>query len=579
MPLAAAPEALACRCSSSSSSTRVCPTPLATDCYQQPQAQRRWFQAAGVMRHPLSGHRAVAARAIVPLTTPTQTRFFALGALLLLLGVAEGGTPTYKGGADYYAILGISKKADKAEIKKAYRAKSLEFHPDKCQLDKEECQAKFIEASTAHEVLSDDEKRKIYNQHGEEGLKEGGAGGQSGEQAKAMFRQYFGREPDGNVRIVHQGGRMMFMEEGEPGPQENIYDDTNVIQLDEGTFKSFIHDRDEPWAVEFYKPNQDESVEVKGEWLKFADTFGSFLKVGAVNCRKERGLCSKASISDFPAVRWYPMDKDKPPEVYEGSISAKELGKWASENIPDYTTVVEDKLQLRSWLDSIKGPAAVLFTDKSSAPPMWKALSREYLNRANLGVVRRCDKNGVFKTPLQREYDVRIPQVVLLDPIDEVGKIKEKFDSQLKMETLKLWFMKIVAVAKKAGPAATFKEWSRSRLEAGDCGPKDSQFCFIWLKAGADAQVEEATRALAHKYRRDPIKMMWANVELNPSLLEAFGLEESEASDHFVAFRPKRSKFKVHEGPLRFEELDAFVDGTLNGGPLSGKLKVPHIEL
>lgn len=510
---------------------------------------------------------------MAPVASPAA-RWLTVGMMVLLCGLAEGAK-----GADYYAILGIDRKADKVEIKKAYRAKSLEFHPDKCQLDNEdECQAKFIEVSTAYEVLSDDEKRKIYNKHGEEGLKEGG--GDDGEQAKAMFRQFFGREPDGEVRIERRGGQMMFREMGEPGPKENIYDDTSVIELNDDTFKPFIHDRTEPWVVEFYKPNEEDSTDVKADWVKFADTFGSFLKVGAVNCRMQAKICSKASIKDFPAVRWYPMENDKPPEVYEGAVSAKELGKWASDMMPDFTAVLEDKQQLRAWLDNLKvGPAAVLFTDKSATPPMWKALSREYLNRANLGVVRRCDKHGVFKNALQKEYDVRIPQVIHIDPLDAVGKIKEKFSSQMNWDTLKLWFMKLVAVAKKAGPAATFKEWSRSRLEAGDCSPTDSQFCFIWLKAGADPQAEEATRALAHKYRRDPIKMMWANVELNPGLLDAFGLEESEASDHFVAFRPKRSKFKVHEGLLRFEELDSFVDGTLTGGPLPGKLKVQRIEL
>jgi len=210
---------------------------------------------------------------------------------------------------------------------------------------------------------------------------------------------------------------------------------------------------------------------------------------------------------------------------------------------------------------------------------MWKALSREFKGRANLAVIGRCDKTGVFKTPLQREYDVRIPQIVKLDPLQEVGKIAEKFDSQMRKSVLNLWFLKIIAQNKKAGPQATFKEWSKERYEAGDCGPKDSQFCFLWLKAGADPAVEDATRQLAHKYRTDPIKMMWASVNLSPSVLEAFGLEMADATDFFVAFRPKRSRFKIHEGPLRFEELDTFVDGVLNCGPLEGRLKVPHIEL
>eukprot|EP00439_Symbiodinium_sp_Y106_P027997 s3255_g3.t1 len=480
-------------------------------------------------------------------------------------------------GADYYAILGIPKNADQAAIKKAYRAKSLEYHPDKCADDKEQCQTKFIEVSSAYEVLSDAEKRKVYDQHGEEGLKEGH---QSDEQAKAMFRQFFGREPDGNVRIVRRGGQMMFMEEGEPGPKEDIYGNTNVTELTSDLYGSQINDRIEPWFVQFYKPNNDESREVRGEYIKFADTFKDFLNIGAVNCRQQPDVCSKASINEYPAFRWFGEDKGTPPEIFsEGTPSAKNLGKWASAMMPDYTTVLQDKHELRKWLDNVKGPHILLFTDKMSSPPMWKGLSREFNGRASLATVPRCDRTGVFKTPLQREYDVRIPQVVRIDPLDEIGKVTEKFSLTLKKESLNLWFMKAIALGKKAGPQATFKELSRDRIEAGDCGPTDSQFCFLWLKAGADPAVEEATRQLAQKYRRDPIKMMWANVELNPSILDAFDLHESDASDFFVALRSKRSRFKVHTGELRFEELDAFVDGVLNGGPLPGKLKVPKIEL
>lgn len=504
---------------------------------------------------------------------------------LVALVLVEAGKK--RKGPDYYARLGVEENVDKDALKKAYRAKSLEFHPDKCGGDtegeqagmtKEECQTKFIEVSAAYEVLSDPEKRKTYNEHGEEGLKEGGAGGQTGEQAKQMFRQFFGREPDGNVRIVNRGGQMMFHEEGEPGPKEDIYDDTSVIQLNGDVWKT-VTDRDEPWVVEFYKPNDDDSVEAKPEYIKFADTFKDFLNVAAVNCRQHGGICSGASITNFPAVRWFTEDPKADPEVFEGLLTAKLLGKWANSQMPDYTTHVEDKLQLRKWLDNAKGPAVLLFTDKSSTPPMWKALSREFKDRGiQLGVVPRCDKTGVFKTPLQREYDVYIPQIVRIDPMDEMGKIAEKAPA-IKKDVLNLWLMKVIALGKRAGPVATFKEWSSARYEAGDCAPTDSQFCFLWLKAGADAAVEEATRQLAHKYRTDPIKMMWTNVEMNPSLLEAFGLETSEATDFFVAYRPKRQKFKVHEGSFKFEELDGFVDSVMNGGPLTDRLKVPKIEL
>lgn len=70
---------------------------------------------------------------------------------------------------DYYEILGVGRNADVGEIKKAYRQKALEFHPDRNAHDPE-AEEKFKEASEAYEVLSDPQKRQIYNQLGHAGL-------------------------------------------------------------------------------------------------------------------------------------------------------------------------------------------------------------------------------------------------------------------------------------------------------------------------------------------------------------------------------------------------------------------------
>ena len=56
---------------------------------------------------------------------------------------------------DFYEILGISKTATQAEIKKAYRKKAIEFHPDKNPGDKQ-AEEKFKEAAQAYEILSDE---------------------------------------------------------------------------------------------------------------------------------------------------------------------------------------------------------------------------------------------------------------------------------------------------------------------------------------------------------------------------------------------------------------------------------------
>jgi molecular chaperone DnaJ len=71
---------------------------------------------------------------------------------------------------DYYEILGISRDADGDEIKKAYRHTALKYHPDRNPGDKE-AEENFKEAAEAYEVLSDREKRKIYDLYGHEGLR------------------------------------------------------------------------------------------------------------------------------------------------------------------------------------------------------------------------------------------------------------------------------------------------------------------------------------------------------------------------------------------------------------------------
>ena len=73
-------------------------------------------------------------------------------------------------GKDYYAILTLSKDANEDEIKKAYRKLALKWHPDRNK-NSSESTAKFKEISEAYEVLSDPQKRAVYDQYGEAGLK------------------------------------------------------------------------------------------------------------------------------------------------------------------------------------------------------------------------------------------------------------------------------------------------------------------------------------------------------------------------------------------------------------------------
>jgi molecular chaperone DnaJ len=93
---------------------------------------------------------------------------------------------------DYYKILDVARDASEADIKKAYRRLAMKLHPDRNPDDKA-AEEQFKEAKEAYEVLSDAQKRAVYDQHGHEGLDaQRGAGGGAGMNPGEAFGDIFG---------------------------------------------------------------------------------------------------------------------------------------------------------------------------------------------------------------------------------------------------------------------------------------------------------------------------------------------------------------------------------------------------
>ncbi|EST09293.1 DnaJ [Kalmanozyma brasiliensis GHG001] len=120
-------------------------------------------------------------------------------------------------GADYYKVLGVSKDADDETLKKAYKKAALKWHPDRNKDNIETANKKFKEVGEAFEVLSDKNKRAIYDQFGEEGLKGAGGPPPGADGAGGGFGGFPGGAGGGFGSFPGGGGRTFTFTSGAPG--------------------------------------------------------------------------------------------------------------------------------------------------------------------------------------------------------------------------------------------------------------------------------------------------------------------------------------------------------------------------
>ncbi len=133
--------------------------------------------------------------------------------------------------SDYYDILGVDSDASQDEIKKAYRKKAMEYHPDR-NPDDPDAEQKFKEASEAYDVLSDPETRQRYDRYGHAGLGQDGGAGRRGfhdiEDIFSAFDDIFGG----------RGGRRSRRQRGRPGSDLRVTLPLTLEEIAEGTEKN-----------------------------------------------------------------------------------------------------------------------------------------------------------------------------------------------------------------------------------------------------------------------------------------------------------------------------------------------------
>lgn len=373
----------------------------------------------------------------------------------------------------------------------AYRKLALKYHPDKvAEEDKEESEAAFVKISEAYNVLSDEEKRKIYDKYGKNGLDaheqghdprtsgfgdggfgggggghqfhfNGGSGPGGGFDPFMMFDQFFSQDgfgggggfPGGGGGFPGGGGG--FPGGGFPGGRqrvEELYPKSSPIaklgrrKFPDGSSKNI-------WLVTFYDNNSEACQQSQATVNKLASKFTGSVKVGAVNCGQESDFCEEmgASLRRLPAFA----------TVVEGNVSifeksqapsAKELYNFVVDNVPfslvqqvNRVDQIRDKLMTSSSNRRHKG-SILLLTDKYETSILYASLAYHYRKNLSFGETRA--KN----IALAREFGVKkYPMLVALIPSSsEKGYDVKKYEGNMEADSISAWIDRLIGYSNQS---------------------------------------------------------------------------------------------------------------------------------
>ena len=486
---------------------------------------------------------------------------------------------------DYYKILGIKRSASEQELKHAFKKLSLKYHPDKNRDNPDKAKDMFARIVNAYETLRDPEQRQVYDQKGEEGVKQhsankaqqeqfqqgfGGGGGfrfqQGGGNFEDVFSSFFGGGGGGGGGFhFGQGGGQHQREQ----KQENFFDNTDVYEINLGSLSKFYR-RTDVWIIFFYKQDQKESQEIKDKWKELAEKYFGIFKVAAVNCQAEQELCEdEFAIFETPKVLAYTSALNHDGNQFNGDMKNPQLlANFAVSLMESYVLLLNNE-NFQEFLDSEPEKHKVLlFTAKKTTPPLFKALSKDLKGKLLFGEVRQNNEELIKRFGI-----TKIPSLmVLTDPIQNIGVF---YEGAYKKDAI-IRFLREYAYASLKKKTKTDKgepmEINRNNMkESPKCGETDASLCFLMiLPQGSNTESMDLLKKLAGLYEDDPINFCYIRKN-NLKYLELFG-EEVKEFPQIVIIRGKRMRFTRFEGVVKLEKITDFIDQTLGGSANFKKL-------
>lgn len=212
-------------------------------------------------------------------------------------------------------------------------------------------------------------------------------------------------------------------------PAPPLFDDTEVTTLDLGNVFQFYRRR-EIWIVYFFNPENKECKEFKDTYKEISEKLYGIIKVGAIDCLNEEELCEEFGAYDIPQILIFSENFSDEGERYRGDMEVNKIMNAASKRMQSFVSVVSDS-NYESFIERerLVKNKVILFTDKKTTPTLFKALSKKYLERLNLGEIKQSEEELIKKFGI-----TEFPTILALT--DPEGYSGEKYEGAMNVDQL-----------------------------------------------------------------------------------------------------------------------------------------------
>ena len=470
----------------------------------------------------------------------------------------------------------------------------------------------FIKIANAYEVLSNDEKRKIYDQYGEEGIKANEQGGGSNFNFDNMgfeeiFSQFFGGGGGGakfefNFGGGHGGKKKqsssgfggfgsifdtIFGGGGDNGgfggfqggqygggqkkpkngmKDQNYFKNTKVQTLKMKSL-TLLYSRKNIWFVYFYRKGDQNYEKYVNTMIEFAEKTEGLFNAGAVNCIKDEEICEEFEVAETPSIIFF-SENEKDYNRYEGKVDFNSLFNYATKRMSYYVNeITKEKL---SDFFSKKNDKyhVILFTSKESTPSLYKALSKYFINKLIFGEVHQNQKE------LVRLFKIKeFPTLMVM--LDEEKNKYEVYKNKMNYESIKSYLNKFVT-KKKIVNDNKVKEMNYNIYNTlSTCSSSDGKnICLIYLTKDnrPNSKDKKILESIADKYENDHIKVFYINYKKNKNIFNSFE-DVNENNAKAVIIKGKRKKYMNIDKDEFESNIYNAVENVISGGGNFKKMK------